>query len=379
MLNTYIAGIFAPQLIDAFGWTRSQFALVGMATLMALIGMPIAGRLADLWGAKRVATVGVILGPIIYFSLSQMNGNFYMFMMLCVMQTLFVGPATTTAVYSRLIAENFKMARGTALAIAASVPAAVGAAAIPVLAYMIHEYDWRAAYQVVALSVAIGGLLAILLMPPPPNSHGTDNLHSAKPMKYSSIIRNPAFKLLLLGMFLCNLTLSAQATQIKLIFLEKGTAVYYANLALSLYAVGVIVGRLFCGFTLDRFPSHYVATVGLGLPGIGLLILALAPADPALLIFGVVLLGMAMGAELDIAGFLVMKYFNINIYSSAYSLIAIGTAMSAAAGSAILSMILSQYDSFVPFLLMTGIITIIGSLFFFKLGKLNPEECRNIS
>lgn len=376
MLHTYIAGIFAPQLIANFGWSKSQFALVGMAGLAAMVGMPVAGRLADRFGVKRVATVGVILGPLVYLCISFTNADFRVYMVLCVLQALLVAPATTTAVYSRLIAEHFYKARGSALALAACMPAAVGALMIPLLSVVIEQYDWRTAFRVVALLVALGGAVAVAFIPSAAADSSSIKADPKQRRKgdVAAILKNPAFLILIGGMFLCNLTLTAQATQMKLILLEQGLSSDLASWSLSVYAAGVLLGRFCCGAALDRLPSHYVAFVGLGLPGVGLLLLALAPNNPALLILGVILLGLSMGAELDIAGYLVMRFFDLRVYSTAYSLIAIGTAMSASFGSVILSVMLSQSDSFVQFLLMTGVITLAGSFLFLRLGKLQPPE-----
>lgn len=376
MLHTYIAGIFAPQLIAEFGWSKSQFALVGMTGLAAMIGMPVAGRLADRFGVRRVATVGVALGPLLYLLISFTNADFRIFIGLSVLQALLVAPATTTAVYSRLIAEHFHKARGSALALAACMPAAVGALMIPLLAYILEAYDWRTAFRVVALLVALGGATAIAFIPSDKGAKSAEKAAGSQRRKgdFAAILKNPAFIILIGGMFLCNLTLTAQATQLKLILLEQGLSTELASWSLSLYAAGVLLGRFCCGAALDRLPSHYVAFVGLGLPGVGLLLLGLAPGNTALLIVGVVLLGLAMGAELDIAGYLVMRFFELRVYSTAYSFIAIGTAFSASLGSVILSFMLSQSDSYVPFLIMTGVITLLGSLLFLRLGKLKPIE-----
>ena len=73
---SYITSIFAPFLIKDFGWTRSTFALIGFTMLATLPTMPIAGRLTDRYGAKRMATLGVLLLPVVICLFAFLEGDF---------------------------------------------------------------------------------------------------------------------------------------------------------------------------------------------------------------------------------------------------------------------------------------------------------------
>src|SRR5688572_2757028 len=42
-LNSYILSTFAPYMIAEFAWSRSQWALLGLAHAVTLISLPIAG------------------------------------------------------------------------------------------------------------------------------------------------------------------------------------------------------------------------------------------------------------------------------------------------------------------------------------------------
>ena len=60
LLVNYISNIFTPHLIEEFGWSRGDLARVGATAILGIIGQPIAGRLTDAFGVRRVALVGVI-------------------------------------------------------------------------------------------------------------------------------------------------------------------------------------------------------------------------------------------------------------------------------------------------------------------------------
>src|SRR5438067_6684701 len=89
-LNNYLTNIFSPHLIKAFGWAKSDFALLGLAVLVAVLVQPAAGRLTDAVGVRRMATVGVICSPLMYIAYSRMTGDFALFFLLYITQIIIV-------------------------------------------------------------------------------------------------------------------------------------------------------------------------------------------------------------------------------------------------------------------------------------------------
>ena len=125
MLNLYISNAFAPHLLSEFGWSKSQFALLGGSILVSIIVLPIVGRICDIVGVRPMIAFGVTATPLIFVAFSRINGNFVDFFLLSVLQFA-VGTTTASLVYSRLIAEHFHRARGLALALSAcTAPATV--------------------------------------------------------------------------------------------------------------------------------------------------------------------------------------------------------------------------------------------------------------
>ncbi|RYD90642.1 MAG: MFS transporter, partial [Sphingomonadales bacterium] len=129
ILYLYTGTLFAPHLIREFGWSKAQFALLGSVYLISLITLPIFGRLTDRYGAKRVGAVGIVSYPLIFLAFAFFPGGFALFFLLNTLLLALVGGTTTSALYSRIIAQRFDKARGLALSLIASAPPATAALA----------------------------------------------------------------------------------------------------------------------------------------------------------------------------------------------------------------------------------------------------------
>jgi MFS family permease len=370
-LLSYVGNVFTPHLISEFGWTRSSVAFIGTSSFVSILGQPVAGRLTDAFGVRRMAMVGVAFTPIILIGLSLMTGSLFIFFMLAFLQVMIVGGTTTGPVYSRLIAYRFRRARGIALAIAACAPAAVAAAFVPLLSKSIDLHGWRIGYVALAIYTAVAGCIAILLIPPGQHLGRPDQVATtAQPKRYATIARNRAFQLIMVGCILCSLSITMQTTQLKVILLDRGIDSATGTMAISIYAMSVVAGRLLCGIALDRFPAHLVAAICLGLPGVGLLILATGTTTFVPVIIAVLLLGLALGSETDVVAYLVMRFFKLDVYSTVLGLVFGALALSVAGGSLILSLMLKLTGTFTSFLIFSGVAALIGSCLFAMLKRL---------
>jgi predicted MFS family arabinose efflux permease len=324
---------------------------------------------------RRIALIGVISTPVSYIALSQCDGDISQFVAVMLLQVIF-GSTTTATVYSRLVAESFQRARGLAFALVAGWPAVVGAIGVPLLTDTIETYGWRAGYHALAVFSTVVGIVALLLIPRRANSASRPvTTRQRARTDYGALVRNPTFWLIVAGVFLCNLPQTLNSMQLNLMLLDNGVSHAQASMMVSIFAVGVIIGRFVCGVALDRLPSHLVAAVGMGLPSIGMFIIASSIDTTGTLSFAALLLGLSMGAEGDIYAYLVVRHFGVKVYSSVLGLTTAVLGIATSVGSVILSITLARTDSFSLFVLFGGIVTVVGSALFLLLGR-EPVEKR---
>lgn len=367
-LSAYTNAAMGPQFLAAFGWDRSDFVLTGTITLLTFVFLPMYGRLADLFGVRRVATVGVIGLPLCWVGYAMMSGPIWQYFAINVV-LIALGVTTTPAIYSRLVATCFEKSRGLALAIAISGPPLLGAIGAPALDAVNRAHGWRAGCLAIAAVIAVIGALALWLIPP-----ADANVRKARGERkgrndYRAIGRSRLFWILLAGVLLCNLYHTVTTTQLGVMLgdsLSTGEAI---ALLISIFATAVIVGRFACGLALDRLPPHLVAAVAMGLPGLGCLLIA-SPWDGfAVLVIAVCCLGAAWGAEGDVIAYLVARRFDLHIYSTVLGILSAVIGVSSALGALILSRTLQHSPSFNGFLVFAGCAAFIGGALFILLGR----------
>ncbi|MFT4046656.1 MAG: MFS transporter [Solimonas sp.] len=367
---TYVTNVLTPHLIRQFGWTPSELALVGTVAFASILSQPFAGRLSDSLGVRRMATIGVVCTPLLLWGLAAMSGAFWLFFLLALLQIVVVGGTTTAPVYSRLIAFRFERARGIALAAAACAPAALAALVVPFLSRFVDANGWRAGYVALGIYAAIAGAVALLLIPAGVDRRTTAGGAGQKqPIDYAAILRSRVFQLIVAGLVLTNLSITLQTTQLKVMFLERGIGSATGTTAVSLYALSILIGRIGSGLALDRFPSHVVAAIFLGLPGVGLLVLTSGTTAHVPIVVSVLCLGLSFGAEGDIIAYVVMRFFKLEVYSTVLGLVSGAIAVSMASGALLLSALLKSSGSFTPFLLLSGSCALIGAGFLWALGS----------
>ena len=370
-LSHYTMSLFAPELIAEFGWSKSQFALVGSLPLVTMLIVPFAGRFTDRFGVRVAASIGFAAISIGFFALSAMNGNIVQFFGIWLFQHIF-GVLTTSLVFTRVIVERFDRARGSSLSLLMMGPPLSGAIAAPVLGSLIAAEGWRTGFIALAVVSGVGGLVCVLLMgrssrmprsSPARMAHAPLTRHD-----FLALLADRRFLLLVGGMFLINIPQVFASSQLKLIVLANGISNEAATWMVSLYALGVILGRFIFGIALDRIRAHLVAFFALSLPALGFCILAMPSATVPLLAGAVLAVGVAQGAEGDIGSYMISREFDLTNYGLILGFVKAGLDGGGAVGALILSFSLQDGGTYQAFLLLSAATTLIGAVCFYLVG-----------
>jgi cyanate permease len=113
---------------------------------------------------------------------------------------------------------------------------------------------------------------------------------------------------------------------------DRGVSPSRAALALSLMGVASLLGRIVTGWLIDRVRASWVGAALIAVAAYGLFLLHDARSLEVAAI-AAALIGFGMGGELDIAPFLLSRYFGLRSFSTLYGFVWTIMGCAAAAGS----------------------------------------------
>jgi MFS family permease len=292
-----------------------------MAGLLATaICTPLVGRLVDRFGiravtlpaialfAASIAAIGFATSAWVYIALYALAGV--------------AAAGQTPLAYCKAVSSAFDARRGLALGIAIA-GVGVGTALIPQFAQgLITRFDWRAAY--VGMGILTFGLAfsSMALLVTTPGSHGAGADASSGSTAQDGLgtaeaLRSATFWKLAISFFLVALAAGGTVAHIVPLLTDRGLSPQRAAMALTAAGVALIGGRLLSGYLLDRVFAPVVASVFFALPLIGIAML-LATTDATLAIPAAILVGLGLGAEVDLIAFLQSRYLGLRSFGEIY-------------------------------------------------------------
>jgi predicted MFS family arabinose efflux permease len=281
--------------------------------------LPFAGMALDRFGVRRVAFASTLCMSACFVWLSLMNGSLWMFYAAFIALNV-LGCATGPIGYTRTIAFRFRRSRGTALAIALMGIGLAGVILPPLLTRVFAGWGWRGAYLFYAAAALVAGLAAMWLMREPRTT--AQQAVATTGDTVSQALRRPAFWLLGIAIFLVSVSSLGFVSQFQSIMIEKGLEPKLAPMLLSTLAASVFLSRLLVGWGLDALTPEWVAAGALLLAATGTLVWLVGGPSIAVAMTAVLLLGLSIGAELDLMSFFCARIFGMKHYGSVYGALA---------------------------------------------------------
>lgn len=320
--------IFLKPLAAEFAWGRAQasgaavFSMLGLAT-----GAILVGRLIDRFGPARVICTSVLATTALIALLSQIKNSPVLFTALS-FSIGFVGAGTTPPGYLSILARWFEKRLGLALGFA-GVGMGVGTILMPIVAnHLIAIQGWRQAYVSLAVISGALGMLACFIL-----FLRTDMGTRGGAPRRPEICTSPGVNVaeaftskhlwLLLGVVTA-VAVSSLGVSIHFVpmLTDRGVEAEMAARAVAISGAGVVVGRVACGYLLDRYHAPAIAAGAFFFAAVGALMLSAGKEiDFAWLALSGLFVGFALGAEGDFLPFFVRKYFGLRAFGSIYGIL----------------------------------------------------------
>ena len=336
-------GLFIIPFGAEFGWDRTEISFsLTLFTAALAVSMPFLGRLVDRFGSRQVLLpsmmiFGIQLGCIALF----VSELWQLWMLFILIGTL--GAGANALPYLRIIGAWFDRRRGLAFGIAMAGGGLGYAYVPPLLQYLIDNFGWRSGYYALSAIVLFAALplVAVVLRNEPadmglrPDGLEGDAVARPEPgsaiaMPVATLLGNRNFRILFGVIVVLSFCLYGLLAHLVPMLIDRGMTTGSAAFAASVLGMTIVASRAGVGWLIDRFFAPRVAMVCFLMSAVGVALLATGATDK-IAFLSAVLVGLSIGAEIDLLAFLVTRYFGMASFGMAYGLLfsafLIGTAL----------------------------------------------------
>ena len=236
------------------------------------------------------------------------------------------GAGTMTMTWARTITGWFVAGRGLALGVSLVGTGLIGALMPSYVSFLSAHHGWRAAYLgLAALPLVLGLPLTLAFFRDAPDDAASAE-HAGEPaadhsFSFAQAARTLCFWKMVLSFSVVALAIASLIVHCVPLLTDRGIDKTTAAGLAGLFGLAVTGGRLISGYSLDVVPGPLVAFTMFALPALACLLLAVSGSNLWLCGLAIVIVGLAGGAEHDIAAYFCAKYFGRRHYGKIYGLL----------------------------------------------------------
>jgi MFS family permease len=367
-IAVFAFSFFLIPLQKEFGWERGKIGTaVSFLSLTLILSGPLAGRLCDRYGTRRVISVSIVLFSAALLALTQIRGSVGSLYVGYVVLGV-VGAGATYGCYSRAIVTWFERNRGIALGLTASGPGIMAIIAPQVLPRLIGDYGWRIGWVFLAACALIALPLTLLLVRERPAQQKVNgSLATPLPgMQAGEVRRSRTFWTLAIGIFIAHSGISGVNIHLVAMLTDMGAANGTIKIAATIFGLSLASSRVITGFLLDRLRGPVVAAGIFLIAAVALLLTAAA--GPAVAVVCAIGLGLVTGAEGDLIGYLVSRYFGIAAFTEIFGWLYSAFALGGTVGPLLTGVLYDRGGSYRIALVATATGCIIAAIMYGRLG-----------
>ena len=328
----YSLGSFIGPFNAEFGWNRGDISFaVSVLTFAVFLFGPVVGKLCDRFGAAAVGSLSLLSYGLAVIAMTFLvQSLFGLWLAFFIIAMLGVG--STPIVLLRPIAAGFDKRRGLALGIALTGAGLAGFWAPNLTTEVVASYGWRAGYWTLgALAICAAPIVWFGFGPSERRAAiAAPTTGSSDGLTFSEARRTSSFWLASTLAITMALGVGGMIVHLIPLFQDLGAGAKTAARLASLLGIASAIGRLLIGLCLDRFPAPLVTITVLLMGAAGLALLAVG--GLSFVLVAVILIGLLLGAELDLLAYMASRLFGKKafgaIYGWLYAMYAIGFGIS---------------------------------------------------
>jgi len=387
----YSYAVFLVALIEEFGWSRSVTA-GAMSVFILVHGFfgPVAGRLVERFGARRLIVAGALLMTVGLVITSQITNWWQLYLGFGVITAIGLGACgwVPTVV---LMGKWFPHKIGSALGI---VTAGIGVGIlglVPLVNLLIETYGWRVAFLVLALLVLVVVTpIAVYVLHDPrvlpsknqagestaPKADSSTTDVTANDWTVSSAVRSRGFRFVALAFF-TGATISQMLLMHQFAFMvDQSVDKMLASMIGGLIGFVSVPAKIIWGTLSDRLGREPTYTLGLACVFLSVVALTLVAWVPGLwmpLVFAV-LVGLGYSVHAPLIPAVARDMFAGPRFPTIFGTISVFSSLGGATGAWLGGALHDLFGNYAPMLVLAASLAVIAPWLLWIAAPRRPER-----
>lgn len=377
-----------PVLVDPvgreFGATTTEVQLGTLGGLVGAFFGPVLGPVVDRWSARWLMAIGIglLVASIVSMSLSSTILAYTLSVgVLLSAANLLLGPITSSTLVSRFFAAS----RGRALGVAAIGTSLGGILTPAALTAGIADSGWRTALQLLAATIALGVLPAIIFgLRDHPSDLGLFPDGASEPPAgvglaaggaeggLGEILRTSRFWMIGVSLGLLFMSYTGTLANLHKYATELGVEAPSATSLITAIAVAGIVGKLAFGWLADKISLRLGLWIAQAFAAVGIGLLSTEPTYPVMVCASLVM-GIAAGGMLPVWGAMIAAAYGVANFGRVMGLMTPVIAVFAAPGPVLAARSLDLTESYAMAFQAFAVAIVVGALLLIPL-RLEEDE-----
>ena len=317
-------GILIIPITMEFGWTRGGAGTAMFVShVTAALATPFVGMLIDRFGIRKTSLSFITLFSLSIAAISLTPGSLPIFFLLYAICGFF-SAGQTPMPYAKAVSASFDLKRGFALGVAMT-GVGIGTSLMPRWTqFLLDAYGWREAYIALGITTFVFAFPAVAFLVGQADRRLLQDRSGHKGtipgFNAAKALRAPHFWAIGIAAFMFTFAVNGTIVHVVPLLMDRGMTPQIAASMMIGVGISTIFGRLISGYLLDRFFAPYVAAIFFTLPICGIVLLNSGVTEIAPLL-AIICLGLGLGAEVDLIGFLVSRYFGLRDYGQIYGFV----------------------------------------------------------
>lgn len=325
-------GLFMLPLSAEFGWSRAEISLcTTVLVVTTALSLPVIGQMVDKLGSKKIVLFCMSMMVICLAAIAAFVSKLWQLGVIFAFIGT-IGAGTNGVPYMPVLSAWFDKYRG--LAIGLSVGGiGLGYAYVPLLVqFMIDHFGWRSGYyalSAIILFIAMPLIFVVFRERPAEMGLAPDGGASGEIPASASrdvgltipqVLRHKEFWMLVVIFAVLSFVLNGMLAHLVPMLVDRGMPSTEAAGVAAAEGFTVFISRIAIGYLMDRIFAPRVAVFFFTLSALGMAMFA-AGAVNGVAFAAAIMVGLSLGAEIDILAYLASRYFGLRAYGTVYGLL----------------------------------------------------------